>query len=177
MSERFVRLPGTARRYIDTITGEEISRRERDKRAHGVTPAPKRRPRIKPYPESKKLPDEYFLDRKKTHRWFKVRVDSTARAPKRTGRTQRFQIRVVVDIRDPKTNIIYPNVLGYSSITYKWWYNYNKLVEQACHSASFSVAGVSTLEIVAIKEISVITRRFLTRSKRNYTREKRLGEE
>lgn len=181
-AERFVRLPGTARRYRNTITGEEISRREYDKR-RGVTLPPKRRPqaerspRIKPFPASKILPDEYFLDRKKTHRWFKVRVDSTARAPKRAGATQRFQIRVVVDIRDPKTNIIYPNVLGYSSITYKWWYNYNKLVEQALHSASFSVAGVSTLEIVAIKEISVITRRFLTRSKRNYTREKRLGEE
>lgn len=181
-AERFVRLPGTARRYLDTITGEEISRREYDKR-RGVTLPPKRRPqaerstRIKPFPASKILPDEYFLERKKTHRWFMVRVDSTARAPKRAGATQRFQIQVVVDIRDPKTNVIYPNVRGYSSITYKWWFNYNKLVEEACHSASHAVAGVSTLEIVAIKDISVITRRFLTRSKRNEAREKQLGEE
>ena len=183
MSERFIRLPGTARRYIDTLTGEEISRRQYEKRRGRPLPT-KRRPkaertsRVKPFPESKKLPEEYFIERHKTHRWFRVRVDPREKAPKRASATQMFQIQVVVDVRDPKTNVIYPNVCGYSSITYKWWYNFNKLLEEACHSASYTIAGVSTLEIVAIKDISIITRRFLTRSKRNYAREKQiLGEE
>ena len=182
MSERFVRLPGTARRYIDTLTGEEISRRQYEKRRGRPLPT-KRRPRtekvsrVKPFPESKKLPEEYFIERHKTHRWFMVRVDPREKAPKRANATQRFQIQVIVDVRDPKTNVIYPNVPGYSSITFKWWYNTNKLIEEALHSASYRVAAVSTLEIVAIKEISVITRRFLTRSKRNYARQKQLGED
>ena len=29
-SSRFIRLPGTARKYLDTVTGREISRRQRD---------------------------------------------------------------------------------------------------------------------------------------------------
>ena len=182
MSERFIRLPGTARRYIDTLTGEEISRRQYEKRRGRPLPT-KRRPRtekvsrVKPFPESKKLPEEYFIERHKTHRWFMVRVDPREKAPKRANATQRFQIQVIVDVRDPKTNVIYPNVPGYSSITFKWCYNTNKLIEEALHSASYRVAAVSTLEIVAIKEISVITRRFLTRSKRNYARQKQLGED
>ncbi len=181
MSERFVRLPGKARRYIDTLTGEEISRREYEKRRGRPLPT-KSRPkagrtsRVKPFPESKKLPAEYFLERKTTHRWFMVRVDPTEKALKRANATQRFQIQVVVDVRDPELNVIYPDVRGYSSITYKWWYNTNKLIEEALHSASYSIAGVSTLEIVAIKEISVLTYRFLTRSKHNYARDKRVGE-
>ena len=182
MSERFVRLPGTARRYIDTLTGEEISRRQYEKRRGRPLPT-KRRPRtekvsrVKPFPESKKLPEEYFIERKKTHRWFMVRVDPREKAPKRANATQRFQIQVIVDFIDPKTNVIYPNVRGFSSITFKWWYNFNKLLEEACHSASFSVVGYSSLDILTIKEISVITRRFLTRSKRNYARQKQLGED
>ena len=179
MSERFVRLPGTARRYIDTLTGEEISRREYEKRRGRPLPT-KRRPRtekvsrVKPFPESKKLPEEYFIERHKTHRWFMVRVDPREKAPKRANATQRFQIQVIVDLIDRKNNIIYPNVRGYSTITYKWWYKPNKLIEEALHSASFSVVGYSSLDILDIKEISVITRRFLTRSKRNYARQKQL---
>lgn len=179
MSERFVRLPGTARRYIDTLTGEEISRREYEKRRGRPLPT-KRRPRtekvsrVKPFPESKKLPEEYFIERHKTHRWFMVRVDPREKAPKRANATQRFQIEVVVDFIDPKTNIIYPNVRGYSSITYKWWYKFGDLLEEALHSASYNVAGKSTLPIHDIKEINIITRRFLTRSNRNYAREKQL---
>jgi len=179
MSERFIRLPGTARRYIDTLTGEEISRRQYEKRRGRPLPT-KRRPRtekvsrVKPFPESKKLPEEYFIERHKTHRWFMVRVDPRKKAPKRANATQRFQIQVIVDLIDRKNNIIYPNVRGYSSITYKWWYNFNKLLEEALHSASFSAVGYSSLDILDIKEISVITRRFLTRSKRNYARQKQL---
>jgi hypothetical protein len=179
MSERFIRIPGTARRYIDTLTGEEISRRQYEKRRGRPLPT-KRRPRtekvsrVKPFPESKKLPEEYFLDRKKTHRWFMVRVDPRGKAPKRANVTQRFQVQVVVDYIDPKTNTIYPNVRGYSSITYKWWYNFDKLLQEAFHSASYRCVGKSTLPIYAIKEISIITRRFLTRSKRNYAREKQV---
>jgi translation initiation factor 1 (eIF-1/SUI1) len=200
MSERFVRLPGSARRYIDTLTGEEISRRQYIKITEGVSPESKayarylagkaakgitakkyerrlqgeKTSRVKPFPESKKLPDEYFLDRKKTHRWFMVRVDPRGKAPKRANATQRFQVQVVVDYIDPKTNTIYPNVRGYSSITYKWWYNFDKLLQEAFHSASYRCVGKSTLPIYAIKEISIITRRFLTRSKRNYAREKQV---
>ena len=179
MSERFVRLPGTARRYIDTLTGEEISRREYEKRRGRPLPT-KRRPRtekasrVKPFPESKKLPEEYFIERHKTHRWFMVRVDPREKAPKRANATQRFQIQVIVDLIDRRENIIYPNVRGFSSITFKWWYNTNKLIEEALHSASFSVVGYSSLDILAIKEVTVITRRFLTRSKRNYARQKQL---
>ena len=179
MSERFVRLPGTARRYIDTLTGEEISRRQYEKRRGRPLPT-KRRPRtekvsrVKPFPESKKLPEEYFIERKKTHRWFMVRVDPREKAPKRANVTQRFQIQIIVDLIDRRENIIYPNVPGYSSITFKWWYNTNKLIEEALHSASYRVVGYSSLDILNIKEISVITRRFLTRSKRNYARQKQL---
>ena len=178
MSERFIRLPGTARRYIDTLTGEEISRRQYEKRRGRPLPT-KRRPkaertsRVKPFPESKKLPDEYFYERKKTHRWFVVRVDPREKAPKRASATQRFQIEVVVDFINPKTGVIYPNVCGYSTITYKWWYNFNKLLDEAIHSASYSVVGESSLPIHAIKDVRVLTYRFLTRSKRNEAREKR----
>lgn len=40
-TERFTRVPGSARRYIDNQTGENISRREYIKRSEGVTPETK----------------------------------------------------------------------------------------------------------------------------------------
>lgn len=35
---RYKRIPGSARRYLDLETGESISRRERDKRVKGAAP-------------------------------------------------------------------------------------------------------------------------------------------
>lgn len=34
--DRFIRLPGTARNYLDLLTGEQISRRERDNREASI---------------------------------------------------------------------------------------------------------------------------------------------
>ena len=47
MSDEYVRIPGSARRYRNVITGEEISRREYIKRTEKITPEEKAYRRVK----------------------------------------------------------------------------------------------------------------------------------
>ena len=174
-SDRFIPLGGKSRNYIDKHDpmGDPISRREKQKREGKPLP-PKRRPdgerkpRTKPFPEEKKLPDEYFSSKSaaKTHRWYSVKDTAIQDAPKRVSPTQRFQLVIVCDVytEHPKVKT---TVEGYSRISYKWWHDYKRMREEAIHSASFRVTATSGAKVLNIRDERIIVRQFRRRTKRN----------
>lgn len=170
----WVRVGGSARRYRNTETGEELSRRQYQKRMGNPLPSPKRAPkstksRIKPFPEHKILPKSYFTDRKSTHRWFRVGYTDKDTASKRASATQRYQLEITVTFLNEKTGMIYKHRVGYSAAYHKWTYHYKDMMVEAANEA-MSRIGVSGLTILEIESVNVITYRFLTRSKRNITK-------
>ena len=155
--------------YLHEPTGKVVGRTQKDKM---VGTASAKKPSVgektyKPFPEEKKLPESYFNEHRKTHRWYQVDVTPEDEARRRADAKQRFQIGARFDLKDPKTGKPYHGVYGTSSVSYKWWADYKNLVEQAGHSASFKVAAVSTLIITKIYDVNVIRYRYLQRSKRN----------
>lgn len=170
----WIRVGGTARRYRNTETGEELSRRQYQKRMGNPLPSPKRAPkstksRIKPFPEHKILPKSYFETRKATHRWYKVSYVAKDDAKTRTSATQRYQFEVMFTFLNEKTEVVYRHRVGYSAVYHKWTYHYKDMLVEAANEA-MSRIGTSGLTILEIESVNVITYRFLTRSKRNITK-------
>ena len=170
----WIRVGGTARRYRNTETGEELSRRQYQKRMGNPLPSPKRAPkstqsRIKPFPEHKILPKSYFTDRKSTHRWFRVGYTDKDTASKRANATQRYQLEITVTFLNEKNGKVYRHCVGYSAAYHKWTYDYKNMMVEALNEA-MSRIGVSGLTVIEIESEKLITFRFLTRRKQNYKR-------
>ena len=173
--------------YVHEPTGNVVGRTQRDKMvgtASAKKPSTKREKELTPYRGSLK-PDAWFKERKaaKTHAWFHTGSFPLAEAPETTRYTIRYRLRITCDIVDGSGKIIKRNQYGYSRISYKWTYDYNKvshperfdnnMLDQAINSALQAVHGCSCGRVANIRDETILQMRFVAdtaKNRKRYTR-------
>lgn len=171
---RFVRLPGTARRYLDTKTGQEISRRQYEKlRGKPLKrPKPSKVPKLPPPTASvseriqkKAERDRYFAERKHTHRWFVTSHEPAPRGRKFGRATWGYQLIIVATFEHEKTGQIREGVMGYSFVHND--YDYAPMEVEAIREAQSRLGGSGWIHIETT-DAYLKEWRHLKRTKRNY---------
>jgi len=171
---RFVKIDSKSRRYIDTETGEEISRRQYEKRRGKPLPKPKpsKVPKLSGYGVStterlntKAERDAYFKAKGDTHRWF---ATSTQKAPQRMlkGRaTWGYQLLIVAAFENEKTGVIREGVMGASFVHND--YIFVLMHEEAIREAQSRLGGSGWIHLETT-DAYVREWRHLKRTRENY---------
>lgn len=171
---RFVKLPGKARRYHDTLLNEDISRREYEKRRNKPLKDDRQR-QMRILPLLPERPQSFFDSHKDTHRWFAETFATPEMAPKRRKQTWKWQLGIYCTLINVQTKEVRTNCMGVSAAHQQWWgHMFIYATEEARRSAIWKQTGESDVfgkwKVLSIQSYFLNRLVYLKRTKANYER-------